>query len=68
MKVCVGPNSCHNLYQPSWKNPTETSYINYHFYADDTQLYVSFDIDEVGEAVEIIEEAVTVPIVFFPHP
>jgi hypothetical protein len=34
--------------------------INYHFYADDTQLYISFDIDEVGEAVEKIEEAVAI--------
>jgi hypothetical protein len=33
--------------------------IKYHFYADDSQLYISFDIHEAGVATKRIEEAVT---------
>jgi hypothetical protein len=34
--------------------------ISYHFYADDTQIYVTFDIDQAEDAVAKIEEAVFV--------
>ena len=32
--------------------------IQYHFYADDTQLYISFDIDDATEAVTKMESAI----------
>ena len=34
--------------------------IQYHFYADDTQLYISFDIDNVTAAVSQMENAINI--------
>ena len=34
--------------------------VQYHFYADDTQIYVSFDVDDTEAAVEKVERAVCV--------
>ena len=34
--------------------------VEYHFYADDSQIYVSFRIDEADAAVEKIEDVVSV--------
>ena len=34
--------------------------INFHFYGDDTQIYLAFDIEEAEAAVAKVEEAVQV--------
>ena len=50
-RVCAGSNFIHDLYHPLG-GICRRHGVQYHLYADDNQLYVSF---KVGDAVDLLE-------------
>ena len=49
----------YHLHGSTWKNPPFWA-IHFHFYADDSQMCVSFNISEADPACKIVEEAVSI--------